>query len=192
MHGVHQTDVSLLARFLENGDRAALETLVQRHWSVALQTARTVCRDDALAEEALQEAFLILLSARRRTPAFKFEGRFKAWFLTVVTNKARMALRGESRARRKSHLSLHELRERSPRFQVSENDTEVRTQIQEVLDELASLSFSGRNAVRQYFMNECSQQEMALRLGLSQQMVSRMITRGLSQLRKKLYCRQIG
>ncbi len=188
MHQSRDTDEALVARFEETGERTAIETLVRRHWAAALRTARTVCRNDALAEEALQEAFVSLLTMSRRSGATRFKGCFRAWFLTNVTNKARMALRGEYRACRKSRLNPRELYARTPRFSESHGEGEARVRAQDVFENLARLSSAGRHAVWHYFVNDCSQREVALRLGISQQMVSRSIARGVRQLRTRLCC----
>src|SRR5688500_8251168 len=47
-----------LARHVAGGDQAAFEAVMRRHNRAMFRTARAILRDDADAEDALQEAYL--------------------------------------------------------------------------------------------------------------------------------------
>jgi RNA polymerase sigma-70 factor, ECF subfamily len=84
------TDEELVTR-MQEGDTHAFELLYDRHAGRALRVARAVVGDRALAEEAVQEAFLsIWRNASRYDPRV---GSFRAWALSVVRYRAIDTLR---------------------------------------------------------------------------------------------------
>jgi RNA polymerase sigma-70 factor (ECF subfamily) len=86
-------DAQLAAR-AGRGDTAAFETLMRRHNRTLFRTARAILRDDAAAEDALQEAYL---QAYHALPGFRAEARFGTWMVRIVANEALMRLRKETR-----------------------------------------------------------------------------------------------
>ena len=86
-------DAHLAAR-AGRGDTAAFETLMRRHNRTLFRTARAILRDDAEAEDALQEAYL---QAYHALPGFRAEARFGTWMVRIVANEALMRLRKETR-----------------------------------------------------------------------------------------------
>jgi len=79
------TDEALVA-CLARADAPALAELYDRHHAAALRLATRVLHDGALAEDAVQEAFL---SAWRTAGAFAPErGRPKAWLLMLTHRRA--------------------------------------------------------------------------------------------------------
>jgi RNA polymerase sigma-70 factor (ECF subfamily) len=83
-----------LAARAARGDTRAFETLMRRHNRTLFRTARAILRDDAEAEDALQEAYL---RAYHALPEFRAEARFSTWLVRIVANEALMRLRKESR-----------------------------------------------------------------------------------------------
>jgi RNA polymerase sigma-70 factor (ECF subfamily) len=86
-------DAELAAR-AGRGDTAAFEALMRRHNRTMFRTARAILRDDAEAEDALQEAYL---QAYHALPGFRAESRFSTWMVRIVANEALMRLRKETR-----------------------------------------------------------------------------------------------
>ena len=86
-------DAQLAAR-AGRGDTAAFEALMRRHNRTLFRTARAILRDDAEAEDALQEAYL---QAYHALPGFRAEARFSTWMVRIVANEALMRLRKETR-----------------------------------------------------------------------------------------------
>jgi RNA polymerase sigma-70 factor (ECF subfamily) len=86
-------DAELAAR-AGKGDTAAFEALMRRHNRTLFRTARAILRDDAEAEDALQEAYL---QAYHALPRFRAEARFTTWMVRIVANEALMRLRKETR-----------------------------------------------------------------------------------------------
>src|SRR5678809_562692 len=86
-------DAQLAAR-AGRGETAAFETLMRRHNRTLFRTARAILRDDAEAEDALQEAYL---QAYRTMGSYRGEARLSTWLARVVANEALMRLRKQAR-----------------------------------------------------------------------------------------------
>src|SRR5262245_60407221 len=95
-HLAHLSDEALVA-LVARGDESALAELYDRVGRVAFGLAFRVLRDDRLAEDAVQEAFL----GAWRTAAGVRAGRAKAstWILTLVHRRSVDLVRREERRR---------------------------------------------------------------------------------------------
>jgi RNA polymerase sigma-70 factor (ECF subfamily) len=78
------------------GDPAALETLMRRHNGRLFRVARAILKDDAAAEDALQDAYVL---AFRRSDQFRGEAELSTWLTRIVINQALMMLRKRKRER---------------------------------------------------------------------------------------------
>jgi len=89
----HPEEVELIQR-LRRGDQRARTTLVRRHHSALLYQAFMVLRDEALAQDVLQDAWLAAFRCIDR-----FDGRSSlfTWLVRIVLNKAKSRRRRESR-----------------------------------------------------------------------------------------------
>jgi RNA polymerase sigma-70 factor (ECF subfamily) len=83
-----------LAQRVADGDQAAFEVLMRRHNRALFRTARAILRDDAEAEDALQEAYL---QSYRQMASFRGEARLSTWLARIVANEALMRLRKHAR-----------------------------------------------------------------------------------------------
>jgi RNA polymerase sigma-70 factor (ECF subfamily) len=91
-----------LARRIAGGDNAAFEVLMRRHNRALFRTARAILRDDAEAEDAVQEGYL---QAYRALSTFRGESKLSTWLVRIVANEALMRLR--KRTRRSEIVPLH-------------------------------------------------------------------------------------
>src|ERR1051325_1325302 len=87
------TDAELAARTVK-GDPLAFEALMRRHNRMLFRTARAILRDDAEAEDALQEAYM---QAYRSLGTFRAEAKLTTWLARIVANEALMRLRKQTR-----------------------------------------------------------------------------------------------
>ncbi len=78
------------------GDQAAFETLMRRHNGKLFRIARAILKDDADAEDVLQEAYL---QAYRRIGDFRGGAQLATWLTRIVINEALMRLRKQKRDR---------------------------------------------------------------------------------------------
>jgi RNA polymerase sigma-70 factor (ECF subfamily) len=87
------TDRSLAGR-VASGDVAAFEALMRRYNRRLFRLARATLRDDAEAEDALQEAYLL---AYRRIAQFRGEAALSTWLSRLVLNECLGRLRRNRR-----------------------------------------------------------------------------------------------
>jgi RNA polymerase sigma-70 factor, ECF subfamily len=85
-----------LARRIARGDHAAFEALMRRHNGRLFRVARSILRDDADAEDALQEGYL---DAYRHMGDFREGAQVVTWLTRIVVNQALMRLRRRKRDR---------------------------------------------------------------------------------------------
>jgi len=82
-------DAALAAR-CRDGDRAAMRVLMKRHNRALYRTARAILRDDAEAEDAVQEAWLRAFSS---LDTFREESALSTWLIRIAANEALMKRR---------------------------------------------------------------------------------------------------
>lgn len=92
-HAERPTDAVLIARIL-SGDMRALEALMRLHNRTLYRTARAILRDDAEAEDAVQEAYL---QAYRALGTFRGESKLSTWLVRITANEALMRRRRNPR-----------------------------------------------------------------------------------------------
>ena len=161
-------------------EESALAELYDRYGRAAYGLALRVLRDPALAEDAVQEAFLALW----RTAARFVPERSKAstWILTLVHRRAVDAVRREQRRRADS---LEGAAEPSSVGGVDE-DAWLRLQRERVQEALRSLPDAQREALELAYYGGFSQSELAERLGQPLGTVKSRMFAGLSRLREIL------
>jgi RNA polymerase sigma-70 factor (ECF subfamily) len=86
-------DAELAARVAER-DAAAFEALMRRYNGKLFRIARAILKNDADAEDALQEAYL---DAYRHMRDFRGSAQLSTWMTRIVINQALMRLRRQKR-----------------------------------------------------------------------------------------------
>lgn len=96
LESVHQglPDVEV-ARRVAAGDEDAFRLLMRRHNQTLYRTARSILRDDAEAEDAVQEAYLL---AYRAMGSFRGDAKLSTWLVRIVANEAIARSRKRSRS----------------------------------------------------------------------------------------------
>jgi RNA polymerase sigma-70 factor (ECF subfamily) len=94
-----ESEASLIAR-VRAGDADAFYDLVRPHERGIYMAALSIVRNDADAEEVVQEA---ILKAFKAIDRFREESKFSTWIIQIVMNEARLKLR---KARRHLYESL--------------------------------------------------------------------------------------
>ncbi|HEV8459452.1 MAG TPA: sigma-70 family RNA polymerase sigma factor [Gaiellaceae bacterium] len=173
-----ETDEELLAA-IARGDERALGELYDRLGGVAYRLAVRVLRDPALAQDAVQDAFLaVWRTAAAFDPA---RGKASTWLLTLVHRRAVDVVRREDR-RRAEPLDDAPV----AAGDAVDESAEVREERRRVQAALAQLPPDQREALELAYYGGLSQSELAERLGVPLGTVkSRMFT-GLSKLRDLL------
>ena len=87
-------DDSALVTRIASHDHAAFEALMRRHNGRLFRVARAIVKNDADAEDALQDAYL---DAFRHIEAFRGGSTLATWLTRIVINRALMCLRAGKR-----------------------------------------------------------------------------------------------
>jgi RNA polymerase sigma factor (sigma-70 family) len=175
----HLSDEAVVA-LVARSDDTALAELYDRFGRVAYGVALRVLRDEKLAEDAVQEAFL---AAWRSADRFMPErGKASTWILTLVHRRAVDLVRREDRRRAET---LTDDREPNP-VDSAEDDAWLRFERERVQAALRQLPDQQREALELAYYGGFTQSELAERLGQPVGTIkSRMFT-GLARLRELL------
>lgn len=79
-----------LAALVAAGDQRAFEVMMRRYNQVLYRTARSIVRDDAEAEDIVQESWLL---AYRNAAGFRGDASLATWLTRIVVNEASGRLR---------------------------------------------------------------------------------------------------
>ncbi|MSR21162.1 MAG: sigma-70 family RNA polymerase sigma factor [Gemmatimonadetes bacterium] len=104
--GPDPSDLELVQRG-RSGDDAALGALAKRHHAAAYRVALSFVREDDLAQDVVQDAFL---KAFRALGEFRADASFRTWLLTITANEAKGALRRKGRRRETALEDASEVR----------------------------------------------------------------------------------
>ena len=174
----HLSDWALIA-LVGRGDEEALGALYDRFARASYALALRIVRDRALAEDAVQEAFLTIW---RSASTFAAErARPSTWILTLVHRRSVDLVRREERRRADPIDDLAQ-----PAVESTEEEAALRSKRRAVQDALRRLPDEQREALELAYYGGYTQSELAERLGQPLGTIkSRMFT-GLARLRDLL------
>src|SRR3569832_596265 len=133
----------VLVQLVAAGHQRAFEQLMRRHNQALYRTARSILRDDAEAEDVVQEAYLL---AYRNIGKFRGDAKLSTWLTRIVVNDA--IARSRKSSRRAEIIRLdgvsvkHELTEESMNEAMPEQPdqsavrAEMRRLLEKKIDEL--------------------------------------------------------
>jgi RNA polymerase sigma-70 factor (ECF subfamily) len=172
----HRSDEEVLAA-IAGGDDQGLAELYDRYGRVAYGLAYRVLRDQALAEDAVQDAFLAIW---RSADGYRRErAKPSTWILTLVHRRAVDLVRREDRRRAER---LDETPEVTAASVPEEADLrEKRTAVQAALRELPQ---DQRQALELAYYGGFTQSELAERLGVPLGTIKSRMFAGLTRLRE--------
>jgi RNA polymerase sigma factor (sigma-70 family) len=181
----HLSDEAVVA-LTARSDEIALAELYDRFGRAAFGLAFRVIRDEALAEDAVQEAFLaVWRGASRFIPE---RAKASTWIMTLVHRRAVDLVRREER-RRADPLPEYETEAGGPS---AADSAWLRLERERVQDALRQLPDQQREAIELAYYGGFTQSELAERLGEPLGTIkSRMFT-GLARLRELLETPQEG
>ena len=90
-----EADERRLIASLRDGDESAFTALVGRYNSAMIRVARGFVRDEATAEDVVQEAWLGVLNG---LATFEGRGSLKSWIFAIVANRAKTRATREGRS----------------------------------------------------------------------------------------------
>jgi RNA polymerase sigma-70 factor (ECF subfamily) len=175
----HLSDEAVVA-LVARSDEVALAELYDRHRRVAYGLALRIVRDEALAEDVVQEAFLaVWRGAARFVPE---RGKAGTWLLTIVHRRAVDVVRREERRRTEP---LPEGDEAGVRPSAAD-DAWLRLERERVQQALQSLPDPQREAIELAYYGGFTQSELAERLGEPLGTIKSRMFAGLGRLRELL------
>jgi len=175
----HLSDESLLSLVASSDDQALAE-LYDRFGRLAYGLALRILRDEALAQDAVQEAFL---AAWRSADRFLAErAKASTWILTLVHRRAVDLVRREDRRRGEPLDSAAE----PAASETVEDEATLGFERRVVLEALAQLTPEQREALELGYYGGLSQSELSERLGLPLGTIKSRMFAGLSRLRELL------
>jgi len=174
----HLSDEALVA-LTERGDEGALAELYDRFGRPAYALALRILRDEALAEDAVQEAFL---SAWRTAARFVPErARASTWIMTLVHRRAVDLVRREEH-RRTEPLDSAPV----PETASTEESAWLRLEGERVRAALRQLPDQQRETLELAYYGGFTQSELADRLGQPLGTIKSRMFAGLTRLRDLL------
>jgi RNA polymerase sigma factor (sigma-70 family) len=175
----HLSDEALVA-LAARSEQSALAELYDRYGRPAYGLALRVLRDEALAEDAVQEAFLALWrTAARFVPE---RGKASTWILTLVHRRAVDLVRREERRRADPLESVAE----PAGGAAADEEAWLRLQRERVQGALQQLPDQQREALELAYYGGFTQSELAERLGQPLGTIKSRMFMGLSRLRELL------
>ncbi|HLK55967.1 MAG TPA: sigma-70 family RNA polymerase sigma factor [Chthonomonadaceae bacterium] len=176
-------DGQLLRRYVEKGDTAAFDRLMQRHWNLVYRTCLRELQDPELAQDATQTVFLLLM---RKAASLRRADALVAWLFQAARLTSRDACKQEMRRRQREERAAEETRRR----QMEQDEQERKSlwnQTQPLLNQaLSTLPANDRKALLLRFFEGLSFQETGTALGLTEDAVRMRIRRALEKLRRRL------
>ena len=174
----HLSDEALVA-LAARSEQTALAELYDRFGRPAYGLALRILRDDVLAEDAVQDAFLsVWRNATRFVPE---RGKASTWILTLVHRRAVDLVRREER-RRTDALDPDTQGEASP----VDEEAWLRLQRERVQAALRQLPDQQREAIELAYYGGFTQSELAERLGQPLGTIKSRMFLGLGRLRELL------
>jgi len=174
----HLSDEALVL-LAARSQQGALAELYDRYGRPAYGLALRVLRDEALAEDAVQEAFLaIWRTASRFVPE---RGKASTWILTLVHRRAVDLVRREERRRADTLENAPE-----PSGDAVDEEAWLRLQRERVQDALRRLPDQQREAIELAYYGGFTQAELAERLGQPLGTIKSRMFMGLARLRELL------
>ncbi|HZO02150.1 MAG TPA: RNA polymerase sigma factor [Burkholderiales bacterium] len=179
-----------LSRRIAQGDMRALEHLMRLHNRTLFRTARSILRDDAEAEDAVQEAYL---QAYRSIGAFRGDAKLSTWLIRIVANEALARRRKDARRAaivpiRGGGVEEHEFEaEAEVRDQDGPESQTQRSELRRLLEQkIDELPESFRAVFMLRALEELPVDETAAALGIPEATVRTRFFRARSQLREAL------
>jgi RNA polymerase sigma factor (sigma-70 family) len=175
----HLTDEALIS-LVASSDDGALAELYDRFGRVAYGLALRILRDEALAQDAVQEAFLALWHSADRFLAER--AKASTWILTLVHRRSVDLVRREDRRR-------GEPLERAPEAattSTAEDEVALGFQRRVVQEALRRLPAEQREALELGYYGGLTQSELAERLGQPLGTIKSRMFAGLTRLRDLL------
>lgn len=179
------SDIELLHRIVAEQDRDGFRVLYARHEAAAYSLALHVTGEEAVAEEAVQDA---MVRVWKYAKAFdEKKGTVRTWLLRIVARQSMERIMAE-RKRRREHAEDEEILQNRPDTGTAAAETHAERG--ELLGALRAvvgkLPVPERRMVALYYGGGLSQEEIAETMAMPKRTVSYRLQKALEQLREDL------
>lgn len=163
------------------GDRKAQLEIYNRYYKAMYNTAFRIVKNEAEAEDVMQESFL---SAFTKLDSFRGEVTFGAWLKKIVVNKSLLSYRNR---KKKNEVTLDD-----KLYKVRDNDetqadhTDTEQLAQKVLNTMETLKENYRVSLTLHLIEGYDYEEICDLMNISYANCRTMISRAKESLRKKL------
>ena len=173
-------DDSELIALSKSGNAEAYEELVLRYQGIAHRTAYMVTRDQDIAQDISQDAFLKGFGAIQ---TFQDGSPFRRWLLRIVTNLALDRQRMLARDHRLGRLICIGIADASPSAEAEFFALDRRRQI---LEAFHVLSIADQTMIAYKYFLGFSEEELAYALKCPRGTIKSRLSRSLTKLRRRL------
>ena len=176
------TDDELMERS-QSDDVEAFEQLYDRYGALAYRVARSVCRDQHRAEEAVQDGFLSIW--RSRSNYNPDRGTFKSWSVSVVRHRAIDLNRREAVSHRNALADANRAATLPPSGS-AEDHALARSNADAIRASLDRLPDAQAEVITLAFYGQLTHTEIAQQLSLREGTVKGRMRLGLEKLRQQM------
>ena len=183
---VVDSDLDLMLR-VRQGDASSFDELLRRYRTPLVKYLYRLIRDQALAEDLAQEAFLRVYNARHR---YRPDARFTTWLYRIATNLALNAIRDAKGRQRQDTSNSGEDGETS--FEFVDTRASVEQEMIEtdrgrmIREAIESLPENQRAAVILHKYQDVDYRQIAKVLKVSESAVKSLLFRAYETLRVRL------
>ena len=180
------TDEEVVSRVLA-GEKALFEILMRRHNQRLYRTSRAILRDDAQAEDVVQDTYV---RAYQHLGQFAGRAKFAAWLIRIAVNEGLARLRGRQHYEEPFPMEEDEgdqmdrFLSPGPNPEQQASSSELRRLLEESIEALPD---SHRTVFVLREVEEMSTTETAEALGITEENVKVRLHRARAILREKLY-----
>lgn len=188
MDGMTESDVRAAA----GGDRDAFARVIEGTQAVVTSIALAITGDVARSQDVAQDVYL---AAWRGLPSLRAPEKFEAWLRRIVRNRARSArsarprelalprARADEQGHAQEQPRTGEIADERPGALDSLIDAEDARRLDEVI---AALPLATRQVVVLFYRSGCSLAETARRLGVSEVVVKKRLSRAREKIRAEV------
>ena len=180
-------DITDLLPMCQRGEQAAQLEVYNRYYKAMYNTSLRIVKDEAEAQDVMQEAFL---NAFTKLDSFKGEATFGSWLKRIVVNKS---LNSYQRSKRVDETSIedHLYKIEDDGQGVSEVDYES-LKVQQVMLAMDKLKDNYRQSLSLHLIEGYDYEEMSEIMNVSYSNCRTMVSRAKESLRKILNTNEEG
>jgi len=154
------TEEEILIAQCQAGDKVSQFALVKKHSGMLLTVCRRYARDDAMAQDLVQETFILIFSNIKK---YKATGSFEAWMRRIAINCS-LQMIGRSYFKNEQNVAQF-----TPSQLAANSDPKIFSQLatEEIIKLIQTLPDGYRTVLNLYIIEGFSHQEIADALDIS-------------------------